>query len=297
MGVLLGLMSAITYGAADFLGGFATRKTGVFSVIVVSQMLSTPLLLALLPFLSGDGPSAQALGWGAVSGLAGAAGIGFFYKGLSIGRMSVVAPVTAVLSASIPVVYGLIDGERPGALALGGVGLALVAVALVSASPENIVDGQRSVNGSSQPLAGSVNRTFGAEGLWQAFASGISFGLFFILLSRTGGSEAGIWPLIGARAASISAMLAGALSLGRSLRPTRGTIGAIAGAGILDVAANVFYLISTRYGLVSIVAVVTSMYPASTVVLARVVLDEKLYRLQAIGLGVAAAGLTLIATG
>lgn len=286
MGVLFGLMSAITYGAADFLGGFATRKTGVFSVIVMSQMFSAPLLLALLPFLAGDGPTAQSLAWGAVSGLAGAAGIGFFYKGLSLGRMSVVAPVTAVLSATIPVIYGLIDGERPGPLALGGVGLALLAVGLVSASPENIVDGQH-----------SPDKVFGAEGLWHAFASGVGFGLFFILLSRAGGSEAGIWPLIGARAASISSMVAGALLLRRSLRPARGALPAIAGAGLLDVGANVFYLISTRYGLLSIVAVVTSMYPASTVVLARVVLDERLYRLQTAGLVVAVAGLALIATG
>jgi drug/metabolite transporter (DMT)-like permease len=284
MGILLGLLSAATYGAADFLGGLATRRAGVFPVIVVSQMFSTPILLALLPFFLGDGPSTQALGWGAASGFAGAAGIGFFYKGLSIGRMSVVAPVTAVLSATIPVAYGLVDGERPGVLSLGGVALALVAVALVSASPENVVDGE-------------TVRTTGSEGLWHALASGIGFGFFFIMLSRAGGTEAGLWPLIGARVASVVSMLSGALLLRRSLRPGPGNVRLIAGAGILDVGANVFYLLSTRYGLLSIVAVVTSMYPASTVVLARVVLNEKLYRLQLIGLFTAVAGMVLIATG
>jgi drug/metabolite transporter (DMT)-like permease len=284
MGILLGLLSAATYGAADFLGGLATRRAGVFPVIIVSQMFSTPILLALLPFFLGDGPSAQALGWGAASGFAATAGIGFFYKGLSIGRMSVVAPVTAVLSSTIPVAYGLVDGERPGALSLGGVALALIAVALVSASPGNVVDGQ-------------PTRLSGSEGLWHAVVSGIGFAFFFIMLSRAGGTEAGLWPLIGARAASLATMLSGALLLRRSLRPGSANISLIAGDGLLDVAANVFYLLSTRYGLLSIVAVVTSMYPASTVVLARVVLNEKLYRLQLIGLLAAVAGMVLIATG
>jgi drug/metabolite transporter (DMT)-like permease len=275
VGVLLGLASAITYGAADFLGGFVTRRTSVFSVMVVSQLFGTSLLFVALPFFLEDGPTDRALIFGALAGIGGAAGVGLFYKGLSIGRMSVLAPVTAVLSASFPVLFGLLTGDRPEVLALGGVVLAVAAVALISSSPGS----------------GSRDRP---AGLPLAFGAGIGFGLFFILLAQTG-EGAGLWPLVSGRLSSLAAMVVMALVARRSMRPAPGTVLQIGAAGVLDVAANIFYLLSTRHGLLSIVAVVTSLYPASTVVLARFVLHERLGPVQVVGLGVAAAGVSLIA--
>lgn len=281
MGVLLGLASAITYGAADFMGGFVTRRTGVFSVVVGSQIFGSALLAAVLPFFLEGSPDTRSLVMGGLAGLAGAGGVGLFYKGLSIGRMSVVAPTTAVLGACFPVAFGLFTGERPTALALLGVGFALIAVALISSTPDVVVE-----EGHQQPPSGS--------GFWHSLGAGLGFGLFFIFLGDAG-VDSGLWPLVAARVASVTSMALLAMVLGHSLRPNKGTIKGIAAAGILDVTANIFFVLSTRHGLLSIVAVVTSMYPASTVLLARVVLKERLHRLQIGGLCVAAAGLGLIA--
>lgn len=281
MGVLLAAASAITYGAADFFGGFATRRTSVFSVIVVSQLFGTTLLFAAMPFfLTGD-PDIGTFVFGGLAGVAGALGVGLFYKGLSIGRMSVVAPTTAVLSAVFPVAFGLISGERPPLQAMAGVAIALSAVALISSTP-NITEDEDTDPSPAHRL-----------GLWHSLGAGTGFGLFFIFLAEAG--DAGLWPLVGARLASVTVMVLGALVMGGSMRPATGTLPVIAGAGIFDVAANIFYLLAIQEGLLSVVAVVTSMYPASTVVLARVVLDERLYRLQALGLVMAAAGVSLIA--
>lgn len=280
MGVLFGLASAITYGAADFLGGLTTKRTSVFSVIVVSQLIGSSMLLVALPFFLEGGPETRTLIFGALAGVSGAGGVGLFYKGLAIGRMSVVAPTTAVLSASFPVVFGLATGERPAVLAFFGVGLALLAVAFISSTPEDV--------------GGEAGGTGPSAGLWHSLGAGIGFGLFFIFLAEAG-EQSGMWPLVGARIGSLGSMVLAALVLRRSMKPAPGTLPGIAGAGLLDVAANIFYLVSTRYGLLSIVAVVTSMYPASTVLLARVVLKEKLYALQAVGLGLAALGIALIA--
>ncbi len=280
MGVLLGLASAVTYGAADFLGGLTTKRTSVFSVIVVSQVIGSVLLAVSLPFFLEGGPETRTLVYGALAGMSGAGGVGLFYKGLAIGRMSVVAPTTAVLGASFPVFFGLVTGERPALLAFVGVGLALIAVAFISSTPED-VGGEAPVN---DPRAG----------LMLSLGAGIGFGLFFIFLAEAG-QQSGLWPLVGARIGSLSSMVVAALVLGRSMRPAPGTLPGIAGAGLLDVAANIFYLLSTRHGLLSTVAVVTSMYPAITVLLARLVLNEKLYAMQAVGLGLAALGIGLIA--
>lgn len=282
MGVIFGLLSAVTYGAADFFGGFATKRTNVFSVMVVSQVFGSALLLVAVPFFAAGDVTARALTAGALAGVAGAAGVGFFYKGLSIGRMSVVAPITAVLSACFPVVFGLVTGERPSGIALAGVALALAAVGLISSSPE------------SPAQAGEIPPE--RAGLPHALVAGVGFGLFFIFLSR-GGEDAGLWPLVGARFGSLSTMVIGALAFRKPMRPGAGSLAPIVATGLLDVTANLFYLLSTRHGLLSVVAVVTSMYPASTVLLARVILGERLHLIQALGLAVAVAGVIAIASG
>jgi drug/metabolite transporter (DMT)-like permease len=289
MAVILGLLAAVTYGAADFMGGFVTKRTNVLTVVLLSQAAGSLLLVAALPFFLDRDPSAEALLWGAAAGVGGALGVTFFYQGLSIGRMSVVAPVTAVEAASIPILFGLLSGERPSLVASAGVLLALVAVALVSSAP----DGSEDAEPRGKGVIGSL---LAQPGLPHALAAGLGFGAFFILLAE-GGRDTGLWPLIGARSSSLLVILVLALVLRTTLRPASGTGPGIVAAGVLDVAANVLYLLASREGLLSLVAVLTSLYPASTVLLARVVLGERIVPLQALGLGSAAAGVTLIALG
>lgn len=287
MGMILGLFSAVTYGAADFMGGYMTRRASVFAVVVISQLFGSLVILAALPFFLDAELTGEALLWGGLAGAAGGAGVAFFYQGLSVGRMTAIAPVTGVEAAAIPVIFGLIAGERPGALPMIGVLLALVAVALISSTPEAAHPG-----GVKGPLAARWREA----GLLHAFAAGLGFGLFFIFLSEAG-EDTGMWPLVGARIASISVVGGVALATRRSMKAERSVLPGIALTGALDVAANILYLLASRRGLLSLVAVLTSMYPASTVVLARFVDKEKLFRTQLVGLAIAAIGVALIAAG
>jgi len=279
MVLALALASATVYGVADFLGGMATRRAAVLAVTGLSQLTGLVVLAALLPFRPG-GPTGADLALGALAGLFGGAGLVLFYSGLAAGPMSVVAPLTAVTSAGLPVLVGVLLGERPSTGSLVGVALSLVAILLVSAEP-----------GSSarQALAGLRTRA-----TLMALAAGAGFGGFFSVLGQTG-EAAGLWPLAAARVASV-VMLAGvALALGARLSRGTGALALIVASGVLDMAANVLYLVAVRGGLLTLVAVIASLYPVSTVLLARLVLAERLARPQIAGLGVAAAGVALIA--
>jgi drug/metabolite transporter (DMT)-like permease len=284
MAVVLALFASITYGSADFLGGLFSRRVGVFTVVLVSQVLGTSLLVAALPFFLDDPYSGSAVAWGAGAGVAGAIGVTLLFRGLSQGRMSIVAPTTGTIAAAIPVLLGLISGERPETLALIGVGLALVAVALVSASE----------HGADSAARGPEGGGLWQSGLPEALGAGTSFGLFFVLLDKAG-DAAGLWPLVGSRASSITVMTLAVLVTRSAIKPPPGTLAGIAAAGALDVAANLFYLLATQQGLLSLVAVLTSMYPATTVLLARIVLKEKLSSVQLVGLLFAGAGIAAIA--
>ena len=282
MAIVLGLAAALTYGAADFVGGMASRKAPLLSVVLLSQVAGSALLLAALPFFLDPGPTAAALGWGAGSGAAGATGVLFLYRGLAAGPMSVVAPITAVEAAGVPVLWGLATGERPATVALIGVVVALVAVVLVA--------------GYEPPASRAAERIpfLRAPGVADALIAGVSFGAFFILLSKAG-DDAGLWPLVGARGASLSLLGVLVVSRRHALTAAPGTRSAIVAAGLLDVAANLLYMLSTREGLLSIVAVLTSLYPATTVLLARVFLGERIGRLQMAGLAAAVAGVVMMA--
>ena len=284
MAVILGLAAALTYGAADFLGALATKSTKVFTVVFLSQVVGSGLLVVTLPFFLDTPLSQSALGWGALAGVAGAVGVALFYQGLSVGRMGAVAPITGVEAAAVPVIFGLIEGERPSVLAFAGVFVALGAVALVSSSPKSEAEAPASHSGRLPP------------GVGLALAAGLAFGAFFILLDRAG-DDSGLWPLVGARISSIATIAIGLLATKGLERPPRAALPAIAGAGILDVAANLFFLLAARQGLLSIVAVLTSMYPATTVVLARFVLNERFHRTQLVGLGLAALGVSAMTLG
>ncbi|MDQ3941418.1 MAG: DMT family transporter [Actinomycetota bacterium] len=289
MGIVFGLLAAATYGAADFIGGRASRRVDVFVVVFVSQLIGTIPLLLVLPFFEEQPLSGPAVAWGAAAGIGGATGVLLLYRGLAIGRMSVIAPVTGVVAAVAPVIFGLATGERPSALALIGVIVALMAVALVSSAPPP------ATSEASAPLDLPVV-SWRTNGVPLALGAGLAFGAFFIFLDRAG-DQTGVWPLVGSRASSLILVGAAVGILRKHPRPPSGTTRMIGGAGVLDVAANIFYLLATRHGLLSLVAVLTSMYPASTVLLARVVLDERLARTQVVGLLFAAASIVLIVLG
>lgn len=280
LALVLGLGAGLVYGVADFVGGLASRRAPLLPVLLISQLFGTLLLLAAFPFVVDGDASTSALGWGAAAGIAGAAGVTLLYRGLSLGRMSIVAPSASVNAASLPVIYGLATGERPGALAILGVLVALAAIALVSRAAE-----------SPEEIEGGLLRQ---PGLLDGLGAGVCFGLFFIFLSFAP-SDSSLWPLVGARVASLSVFVAAAVVTRAAVRPPTGSLRLIAGAGLLDVLANLIYLLATREGLLSLVAVLTSLYPAATVLLARVLLKERLVRIQLVGLGLAAVGVTLIA--
>ncbi|MBT8192008.1 MAG: DMT family transporter [Acidimicrobiia bacterium] len=275
MSPLLALLSAVTFGAADFLGGVATRQSErVLAVVVLSQLAGLTIVLVVLAAAGGE-LIREDIGWAAGAGVAGSAGLVLLYRGLGIGTMSVVAPLSAMLAAVVPVVWGLSTGERPSTPALIGVPLALVAIALVSGA-----------------RVGSFGR---GPGVAEGIGAGVGFGFFFILIANSESAE--LWTLTFARIASISVIVAIALLSKASLKPGRGTGWFVLGAGVLDMAANLLFLMAERRGLLTLVAVITALYPASTVILAQFVLHERLVRTQIIGLLLAAVGVGLISLG
>ncbi|MCV2491912.1 DMT family transporter [Geodermatophilus sp. YIM 151500] len=275
MAVLLALLSSLVYGAADFCGGLATRRATALAVVAVSQAAGLVALLLLLPLLGGD-PTGADLAWGAGAGIAGGGALVLFYRALAGGVMSVVAPVTGVCGAAVPVVVGVGLGERLHLLAAVGIGLALVAVALVAA--EGGLPGPAAVR---------------SAGLLPALAAGAGFGLFFVLLDRTHPGS-GLWPLAGARVASIALVVAVALAVRTALRVPRSVLPLVLLAGSADITANALFLLAAQQGQLAVTGVLASLYPASTVLLAQLVLRERLARTQLAGLGTAAVAVVLI---
>ena len=274
--VVFGLGAAAAYGAADFIGGILAKRVEPVAVVFLSQLAATPMLLVALVLLQGTF-STRTLMWGTLAGVAGGCGVTFLYRGLARGAMSVIAPVTALEAAGIPVFFGLVVGPVPGAFALAGVLLALVSVLLISSVPDE---------------TGARDRT----ALSDALVAGAGFGAFFILLDRVPDAS-GVWSLVGVRLGAL--LFVGAiLVLGRRKLPRdRALVPGLVAAGFLDLTANVLYLLATRAGLLAIAAVLTSMYPAGTILLARVKLKERIARIQAFGLGLGAAAVTLISLG
>lgn len=278
MAVMLGLAVALTYGSGDFFGGLASRRTGTVSVVATSQFVGLLLLIGLSVAIAGAGTTADDLVRGAVAGIVGLCGLLLLYRGLAVGRMSLVAPLTAVTAAILPLAWGLASGERPSALAFVGVATALSAVVLVA----------------SQGDASSERHHLGEVAL--ALGAGAAFGGVFVLLGSLE-SDAGLWPLVAARLASLTVLGAVLLAWRRPIAVSSGTGGLIVLTGLLDGGANAIYVYAAREGLLSLVGVLSSLYPAATVLLARVVLGERMRRRQAAGIGLALLGVTLIATG
>ena len=283
----MAVLSSISYGAADFLGGLATKRgSNLFAVVAFSQLTGLILVGLCLPFLPPSSPSGLDLAWGAAAGLAGGIGVGLLYRGLAIGMMSVVAPVTAVCAVIIPVAVGVAWGEQLTWPAGLGILLAIAAIVLISQSGHR-EEGRRAT--------GRTTRRH-TRGLLTAVASGVAIGIFLVCLERTG-PNAGLWPLVPARVVSVSLFVLAGLLTRRPLTPRRDAVPMVVGGGALDMVANILYLFAVREGPLSIVATLTSLYPAGTVILARIVLSERLSRLQQAGMACAGVAIVLIVTG
>ena len=296
MAIVLGLLVAVAYGSGDFFGGLAAKRTAAITVVIGSFSTATVLLVVVTAgwFLVGTPPtpSSQDLWLGVAVGLIGPLAIGLLYNGLATGRMSVVAPITAVVAAIVPLAWGLAHGERPSTIALCGVAVALLSVVLIAGAPthEDHPD-----DAPDSPMSRVIP---------SAVASGLGFGAIFVLLGSTS-PHAGLWPLLVSRPLSVTCTVIVALVIARrqGIGPRVGVVAArpswrfVASAGILDVSANGLYLAATNAGLLSIVAVLSSLYPASTVVWARIFLGERLHRVQVVGLVLAAGGIAAMAVG
>lgn len=275
------LACALTYGSADFLGGLASRRATIFAVVLISQAAGLVALAVALPWL-GAQADARAYAVGALAGVFGAGGIALLYRGLAIGRMGVVSPLTAVLAALTPVFYGLLRGERPSFVASVGMASALLAVFLISRGPP-------------AEEAGSLDwRLALPPGVAEALVAGVFFGAFFIALAAIDRS-AGLAPLVSARLVSLATIGLVAAALRQTITAPPRVLPTILAAGILDMSANVFFVLAARNGMLSIVAVLCSLYPAATVALAGAVLRERLTLVQWAGVGCALAGVALIA--
>jgi drug/metabolite transporter (DMT)-like permease len=282
---LLAIASAVFYGAADFAGGLTTRRAGTIPVVFLSQASGMLLLALLLPFLPGT-PTRPDMAWGLVAGLTGGIGVALLYRALSIGVMAVVAPTTAVCAVIIPVLVSVVLGERPVPLVAAGILLGIWSIVLVSRQniPEPASFASPGARGKLPP------------GVGIALISGVAIGFFFLALAQTR-TEAGMWPILAARL--VSTMFFGVLVLVRreSLRMSGSTLGLVILAGIVDMLANAFYLAAAWQGQLSVVVTLSSLYPASTVLLARIALGERLNTWQMTGVGCALAAILLIVSG
>jgi drug/metabolite transporter (DMT)-like permease len=279
MGALLALLSALVYGGADFCGGKASRQAHAATVTFGGQLAGMLVLLPALLFVPGNGPTARAFAWGGAGGFAGAVGLMFLYNALSAGNMSVVSPISAVIAAVIPIVVGVAFlSERPSLTAVVGIICAVVAIVLVTMSPSDSV------------------RVAYVRTILTAMVAGAGFGFYFVCLQRAGSPKVvGLWAAFAARPVSIAVTAVVAVRQKVPLIAPRAALPLAVVGGMLDQTANVLYVLSIGRGLLSVLAVLASLYPVSTVVLARVVDHEKLVRTQLAGLALAFCALVLIA--
>jgi len=283
--LLLAVAAAAAYGAADFLGGVASRRSAITPVILVSQGLALLLALLSAPFFAAA-PAAADLLWGGAAGFAYALGLLLLYRAMATGLMSVVAPITGICAPCLPVLIGLLHGERPGVWALAGMVLAGVAIDLVSREP-NTREPSASAPGNA-PAARAARRV-----VFTAIGAGMAFGVFLSAIAHTS-PGAGLWPLVAARAVTLTSHLGVALWQRQPLRLERSSLWTALAGGALDIVANAMYLVATRGALLSLAATVTSLYPAATVLLASLTLGERIHRRRGFGLLCAATAVVLI---
>ena len=274
--VCFGLLASASWGAGDFSGAMATKRIGAVSVVALSHLLGLALMPLIALLVSEPLPEVGDLLLGALAGLCGTVGLVALYRALSSGRMGIAAPVASVISAGLPLLLSLALGHVPGTLQAIGFVCGLASVWLIGRT---------------------VDMTNDRSGLGLAVIAGVGFAAFFICLDRLQ-STAVFWPLTAARAASTAVMLGTALYSGRPLRvQDRRVMLAVVGAGVLDVLGNVAFVLATQNGELGVAAVVSALYPAMTVLLARFFLREHVTRPQMVGIGLALAAVALISMG
>jgi len=273
--ILFGLAAALAWGAGDFGGGLVSRRTAVFGVVMLAQ-LTGMLIAAVLAVVRAEAvPTGIDLVWCGIAGVLGGIGITALYRGLAVGRMGIVAPITGVLAAIIPVAAGMVLEGVPGPLVLAGIGIAIAAVMLVS---------------RAQDEGG------GRAGLREALVGGVAIGLFGVVIAQiSDGHVFGALTVIrGVQAVLVAVVVIVARA---AWRPQRSALPAILVVGVLDMAGNGFYLLGVQSGALAIAAILSSLYPVTTVILATLVLAERLTRDHAIGIGLAVIAIAFIGLG
>jgi len=272
LSLLFGLGAALIWGAADFNGGIASKRSNPYGVVTVAHAISLGLLLILV-LLNGEAvPPPKDLLWASGAGICGGVGLLFLYRALAEGRMSVAAPVSGVLAASLPVLVGFFIDENPGVWVLFGFAMALAAVWLIS--------------------GGGQLRVPFAE-LQQPIIAGIAFGGFFVFFERASQISL-LWPLIGVRIVSVASLLGYAILTRQPWLPTKASLVPILLSSILDTLGNASFALSARTGRLDTAAVLSSLYPGGTVLLAWLFLKERISRLQVLGIILALSAIVML---
>ncbi len=270
--VFFGLAASASWGAGDFSGGLATKRASVISVIAFAHAVGFVILLLLALVVRESSPPVTDLIWGAAAGLAGAFGLMAFYQALASGRMGVAAPITAVVAALLPVVVGIVNEGLPDQIHLLGFALATASVFLVSYS---------------------TGATWSSNGIGMAVIGGIGFGLFLVLINQVK-ADVVFWPLVAARAASTTVMLLLVFKRQLPLPTERKLWVPMLVAGTLDALGNAFFVLAAQAGRLDVAAILSSLYPAMTILLARLILKENLGRMQIVGIVLALVAISLI---
>jgi len=305
--IVLALAAAVSFSASDYAAGLATRRASVVRVTLATELTHTALLLCLIPLVSRQAPSLGSLAWGALAGVSGLAGAMALYLGFRHAAFSIASSISAVGSAAFSVLAGLLFGERPGALSLAGIALALPAIAAVSASTGTADSGPAHPDpgpGPARPAGGdSGGEPDRPPGRWLSghrggvvwgLIAGAAFGLYFISLNQAG-SATDAWPLAVSGVTAL-VVITTVAAVTRQLRPPPpGTRWLSALTGLTAAAGTFSFFLATHHGLLAITAVITSLYPAGTILLARVLSGERLTTIRLAGLGLAGASVVLIA--
>jgi drug/metabolite transporter (DMT)-like permease len=279
LGVALALGASISWGIGDFLGGLKSRELPLLVVLVASQLSGLVFITVAVALAGGDPPSSEQALYGVLSGMSGVVALACFYRAIAVGKMSVVVPISAT-AAAVPVAVGIASGDDPSGVQLAGIAVALAGAVMASREPD-------------PEDAGGVRV---ASGVGLALAAALGFGLFFVAID--GASDGGaFWASFINRVTSVALLLGAVAVLRPAFGTARGHLPALALVGVLDVTANVLVAAANTYGLLSLVAVAASLYPVTTVILARYFLHERLHAVQRAGVVAALVGVAAIAGG
>ncbi|MDM8525836.1 DMT family transporter [Desulfococcaceae bacterium HSG8] len=273
LAITYGLSTAVTWGAADFSGGFATKRNSVFMVVLLSQIIGVAFLITLAFAFAEKLPGHFSLLIGGLGGISGALGTAALYRGLAQGHMGVVAPISAVVTAILPIIFAFFTQGFPKISQISGFAIAILSVWFISCAGDSKIRGRE---------------------LCLAAGSGLGFGLFFICIGSIS-CEAVFWPLVAARFASLGLLSFYIFARRRAEIPAKNQFPFIALTGILDAGGNAFFALAAQSGRLDISAVIASLYPAATIMLAWFILKERLLYRQWIGVTTALLSLCLIA--